>query len=110
MRELAGGSMVSPPHVAILSPTSPSSASKTPPAGDLDRKVDRGRYRRANIMPGKHGFLRLRFAINSLLSRGPRTWDLEEFTTGGKMEAGVDERWVVQLFLRSSRHFGSTRK
>ena len=86
--------------------TSPDPASKTTPAGDLDR----GRYRCANIMPGKHGFLRLRFAINSLLSRGPRTWDLEEFTTGGKMEAGVVERWVVQLFLSSSRHFGSTRK
>ena len=70
------------PHVAIvLSPTSRRSASKTPPAGDLDRKVDRGRYRRANIMPGKHGFLRLRFAINSLLS-SRSSCDLEEFTRG----------------------------
>ena len=64
------------PHVVILSPTSLHSASKTPPAGDLDSKVDRGRYRRANIaQPGKHGFLRLRFAINSLYRSGrPVTW------------------------------------
>ena len=58
------------PYVVILSPTSRRSASKTPPAADLDRRVDTGRYRCANIKPGKHGFLRLHFAINSLYRSG----------------------------------------